>query len=355
MGNQPRFFPELKMSLLIRNTILLVNVLLWLCASIGTAQREEDTRDLTTLTTPRLPQTITKSSKNSIAEILFESGNWHGKNWEHSLLVFSPQRQTQKRPGPQAPIILFIDNFQTGGRPAKGDLAKFQEIANVTQSSVACLGGIPNHPLFEKKEGELMAYSIRRYLETGDRSWPLLVPMVRAVRTAMTLLSNLKVASQDSFIVVGSSKRGWTTYLTAATDARVRAFSVLAFDFVRFDAQIAAYRQGVSPSKELSQYDRLGIFSTTPNPRLKELFTLVDPYRYKDKFKIPKLLMTGTRDRWWDNDMWKRFAPLFDGQTDLVRLPGVGHNVWESTLGYQILRAWLVSTVTNQGSGSAQK
>ena len=65
--------------------------------------------------------------------------------------------------------------------------------------------------------------------------------------------------------------------------------------------------------------------------------------------------MTGTRDRWWDNDMWKRFAPLFDGQTDLVRLPGVGHNVWESTLGYQILRAWLVSTVTNQGSGSAQK
>jgi PhoPQ-activated pathogenicity-related protein len=345
MGNRPRFFPESKMPLRSNRTLLLFFLLLWICGSIGTAHGDESPHDLIALTTPRLPQTITKISRKSLTEVSFHSGYWHGKNWEHSLIMISPQRRKQPASVRHLPMILFLDNFQNGTYPSNDDIAKFQEIANVTNTSVACLGGIPNEPLFERKEGELMAYSIQRYLETGDLSWPLLVPMVRAVRTAMTLLSNPRIAPHDSFVVVGSSKRGWATYLTAATDTRVRAFSVLAFDFVHFTAQIAAYRQGSAPGKELSLYDQLGLFSTTPSPRLNQLFALLDPFNYKDRLHMPKLLMTGTSDRWWDNSMWKRFVPFFEGRTDVVRLPGVDHNVFDNPLGYQILRAWLLSTM----------
>jgi len=319
----------------------------WLCVSTA-AYGETDPQNLITLTNPNLPQTITKLRRKSTTEIFFDSGDWQGKHWKHTLLVISPKRHQPPPPGLQAPMILFIDNFQTGSSPSDNDISKFREIAEITSTPVACLGGVPNEPLFERKEGKLMSYSIQRFLETGDRSWPLLVPMVRAVRTAMAILSNSRIASQQSFIIIGSSKRGWVTYLTAATDNRVSAFSVLAFDFVRFDAQITAYHKEGSPSKELSLYKDLGLFSTTPTPRLSELFKLLDPFNYKKKLNMPKLLMTGTDDRWWDNNMWKRFAPFLGGQTDVVRLPGGGHSVFDNPLGYQILRAWLLTVVRKQ-------
>lgn len=348
MGNQPHSFPESKMPSIRNKIITLSYLLVWLFSAPAVTRGESDAQDLITLTTPRLSQTITRIKRKSKTELMFNSGNWHGKNWKHTLLVLSPKKPQQTPSRPQLPMILFLDNFQTGSYPSNADISKFQEISDITNTSVACLGGVPNEPLFERKEGDLMSYSIQRYLETGDRSWPLLIPMVRAVRTALMILSNPRIASQESFIIVGSSKRGWATYLTAATDARVRAFSVLAFDFVRFEEQIIAYHRGESPSRELSMYNQLGLFSTTPAPRLSELFKLLDPFRYKEKLDMPKLLMTGTSDRWWDNSMWKRFAPFFNGQTDVVRLPGAGHSVFDTPLGYQILRAWLISVMREQ-------
>ncbi|HIC30222.1 MAG TPA: hypothetical protein EYO85_12435, partial [Rhodospirillales bacterium] len=79
----------------------------------------------------------------------------------------------------------------------------------------------------QRSEDAIIAYSWDKYLKTGDEKWPLRLPMtkaaVRAMDTATDFLAGktggkLKI---DRFVVAGASKRGWTTWSTAAVDKRV--------------------------------------------------------------------------------------------------------------------------------------
>jgi PhoPQ-activated pathogenicity-related protein len=76
----------------------------------------------------------------------------------------------------------------------------------------------------------LISYTLHQYKQDGDASWPLLFPMVKsAVRTMDAIQDFGKSRFQkniDQFFISGASKRGWTTWLTAATqDTRVKAIA----------------------------------------------------------------------------------------------------------------------------------
>src|SRR5262249_48535524 len=76
-------------------------------------------------------------------------------------------------------------------------------------------------------EDSFIAYTWDKFLRTGDSKWPARLPMTKAAVRAMDTVTafcgsadggNVKV---DSFVVAGGSKRGWTTWTTAAVDKRV--------------------------------------------------------------------------------------------------------------------------------------
>ena len=105
-------------------------------------------------------------------------------------------------------------------------------IAVATHSVVAELRMVPNQPLTFSDDGkprvedEMIAYTWDKFLRTGDESWPARLPMTKAAVRAMDtvtayaagLPAKVKV---DRFVVSGASKRGWTTWTTAAVDDRV--------------------------------------------------------------------------------------------------------------------------------------
>jgi len=119
---------------------------------------------------------------------------------------------------------------------------------------------IPNQPLYDgRKEDALIAYTFDQYLSTGDTTWPLLFPMVKSAVRGMDTVQAL--ARQDfgqkinRFLVTGASKRGWTTWLSAAVDPRVKAIAPIVIDMLNMKVQTqwAAKMYG-RQSEEIEDY-----------------------------------------------------------------------------------------------------
>ena len=171
--------------------------------------------------------------------------------WRHWLTVIKPDR-VEGTTG-----FLFI----TGGSvkdaaPVRADAGNV-ETALATHTVVAELREVPNEPLVFKEEGKsrnedaIIAYTWVKFLRTGEANWPLHFPMAKAAVRAMDAVTQFCATDPagrikvEKFVVGGASKRGWTTWLTAAADQRVIAIVPLVIDTlnteVSFDHHYRAY------------------------------------------------------------------------------------------------------------------
>jgi PhoPQ-activated pathogenicity-related protein len=147
--------------------------------------------------------------------------------WKHWLTIVKPDRVDTSTG------YLFITGGSTKDKAPNGNNAAYTEIALTTHSVAAELQDVPNEPLVfaddpkPRSEDGIIAYTWIKYMTTGDENWPLRLPMTKAaVRaldtiTAVMASKDAGVVKVDKFVVSGGSKRGWTTWTTAAVDSRV--------------------------------------------------------------------------------------------------------------------------------------
>jgi PhoPQ-activated pathogenicity-related protein len=57
------------------------------------------------------------------------------------------------------------------------------------------------------------------------------------------------------------------------------------------------------------------------------LWRIIDPYFYRERVTIPKLLVHGTNDRYWNLDATKFYWNDLVGAKYILTLPNVGHNL----------------------------
>src|SRR5262249_21929038 len=134
-------------------------------------------------------------------------------------------------------------------RPAPeraGDLAVL--LARGTNSVVAELGMVPNQPLTLENDGtprsedDLIARCWVKYMDTGDPTWLVRLPMVKSAVRAMDAVTEFLASKEGGqtpvkkFVVAGGSKRGWTTWLTGAVDRRVVAVVPIVIDVLNVRA-----------------------------------------------------------------------------------------------------------------------
>ena len=173
----------------------------------------------------------------------------------------------------------------TGGSASAGLRPLGLELARKIRAPVAFLYHIPNQPLLERqlREDDLIAETFVRYLKTKDENWPLLFPMVKSVVKAMDVLQAFGKqewgAPVDRFIVSGASKRGWTTWLTAAVDPRVRAIAPLVIDTLNMRAQMPRQLKSFGAySARLTPYTSRGLVPIPETPDGERLLNMVDPW-----------------------------------------------------------------------------
>ena len=171
--------------------------------------------------------------------------------------------------------------WNQGGSAGEKSAAFGLDLARRIRAPIAFLYGIPNQPLFEgKKEDTLIAETFVRYLETGDENWPLLFPMVKSLVKAMDALQAFAEQQWqqpvEGFLVTGASKRGWTTWLTAVADARVKAIAPLVIDTLNFPAQIPHQVKCFGKFSEMiKDYTERGLVPLPDTPEAKRLWMML--------------------------------------------------------------------------------
>ena len=272
-----------------------------------------------------------KTDTGTIYEIDLVSQTWHDITWDHKIQVFVP-----KNAKPQATMVL----WNQGGTPNLLSGVLGMSIAERVKAPVAFLYGVPKQPLFGgKKEDTLIAETFVRYLDTKDGSWPLLFPMVKSVVKAMDALQQFAKKEWDyevkSFVITGASKRGWTTWLTAATgDTRVRAIAPLVIDTlnmpVQMKNQVGAFGK---PSEMIKDYVERKLVPIPDTPEAKKLWRMVDPWVYRDKITVPKMIINGSNDPYWPLDALNSYWDDMKGDKWILYVPNAGHDLRERDKG----------------------
>jgi PhoPQ-activated pathogenicity-related protein len=136
------------------------------------------------------------------------------------------------------------------------------------------------------------------------------------------------------FIVSGASKRGWTTWLTGAVDARVKAIAPAVIDTLRMREQMVNQVKAFGKySEQIGDYVKRGLVPMPKIPEAKKLWTMVDPYFYRDKIRMPKLIINGNNDRYWTVDALNLYWDGLKGDKWVLYVPNAGHNLRQQVNG----------------------
>jgi len=259
------------------------------------------------------------------------SQTWRGKPWKHWLSILVPSKVTH-----QDAAVLFI----TGGssrsgqpKPDAGEARLMSYIATLAQSPIVILQQVPNQPLQGNRyEDDLIALTFDKFVKNEGDDWPLLLPMVESAVRAMDTTAAVMKAKQDQaikrFVVSGASKRGWTTWLTAAADERVVAIAPMVIDVLNMQPQMEQQVKSYGKySRMIQPYLEFDIPNRMKTKRGQLLTNLVDPYAYREKLTLPKLIILGTNDPYWTVDASSLYFPGLSGPKHLYYLANAGHGL----------------------------
>ncbi len=254
--------------------------------------------------------------------------------WKHWLIVAKPDKVKYDT------AMLVIAGGSNGSDPPNPAKSLVTSIATLTQSVTAELKMIPNQPLVfckdgkPRKEDDLIAYTWDKYMETGDPTWLARFPMVKAAVRAMDTIEALMASEQggkvkvDKFVVVGASKRGWTTWLTGVVDQRVVAIIPIVIDVLNCVKSLAHHYAAYGFwAPAIDDYEEHRILARLDSPKLANLFKLVDPYSYRHRLTLPKYIITGSGDQFFLPDSSRFYFDDLEGEKYLRTVPNADHGV----------------------------
>jgi PhoPQ-activated pathogenicity-related protein len=266
--------------------------------------------------------------------------------WRHTLTIIKPVDLAHST------ALLFISGgANRPGNPPRPS-SQLIAIARATRSVVVELRMVPNQPLTfhgdgkPRTEDDLIAYTWDQFLRTGEARWLARLPMTKAAVRAMDATTAFLASPEggaakvDTFVVTGASKRGWTAWTTAAVDRRVVALAPIVIDVLNvapsMDHHFRAYGF-YAPA--VGDYVRHHIMDWNGTPELKALYAIEDPFAYRDRLTLPKLLINACGDQFFLPDSSQFYFGALPGEKFLRYIPNTDHGM-KNTDAYQTLGAW---------------
>lgn len=274
--------------------------------------------------------------------------------WRHWLVVYQPD-QVDYRTG----LLLINGGSTTSSPPSSPDLL-LSALALQSHSIVADLKMVPNQPLkfvgaeTARTEDSIIAWTWKKFLETGDERWPARLPMTKAAVRAMDTITDFCGALPDNplrvdrFVIAGASKRGWTTWTTAAVDRRVSAIIPMVIDALNVDASfVHHYRAYGFWAPAIRDYEEAGLMAYLGTPAWRKLMEIEDPWEYRDRLTIPKFIFNSSGDQFFLPDSSQFYFNDLKGEKYLRYVPNTDHGVTRRSDAGESLLAFYQSIVEN--------
>ena len=294
------------------------------------------------------------NSEVTAYDLKLTSQKWREHVWKHQLTILVPKEINHDG------ALLFV----TGGSINEGEpnfkshddelTSSLGIIAAKNNAIVSIIRQTPNQPLYDDlTEDELISFTLHNFKNDEDYTWPLLFPMVKSAVKAMDAVQEFSSKELKHeigrFVVSGASKRGWTTWLTGAHDPRVVAIAPMVIDVlnmpVSLEYQIEVWKEY---SIQIEDYVKLEIPQQVHTEQGDKLTKMIDPYSYRDKLTIPKMIFIGTIDEYWPVDAIKNYIDNIPGQNFIHYVPNAGHDLGDKVQTLQALSAFLGTTLLNQ-------
>jgi PhoPQ-activated pathogenicity-related protein len=272
--------------------------------------------------------------------IQMTSQSWRSSNevdqtlWKHWMVVVKPDELKSGH------ALLFITGGSKSDNPPKGPDEMLARIAVQTHSVVTELHQVPNQPLVfagetrKRTEDAIIAYTWDKYLRTGDDSWPARLPMTKAAVRAMDTVEDFARSEAfgkvkiEGFVVAGASKRGWTTWTTAAVDKRVIGIIPIVIDLLNLTPSFRHHYQAYGFWAEaVNDYVEAGIMEWMGTAQFNSLMSIVEPYSYLDRFTMPKFLINAADDQFFLPDSSQFYFDALPGVKYLRYVPNADHSL----------------------------
>ncbi|MBM3795626.1 MAG: PhoPQ-activated pathogenicity [Acidobacteria bacterium] len=274
--------------------------------------------------------------------------------WKHWVTVVVPAKVTSST------ALLFITGGANDGKPRTGVDPMITLLAAESGAVVAEVRMIPNQPLVmagetrRRSEDSFIAYTWDKFLRGGDEEWPARLPMTKAAVRAMDTVTdfcksdkggNVKV---DRFAVSGGSKRGWTTWTTAAVDKRVAGIAPLVIDLLNLQKSfIHHWRVYGFWAPAVGDYTETKIMDWMGTKEYARLLDIVEPYSYRTRLTMPKYLVNSAGDQFFIPDSSQFYWKDLKGEKLLRYIPNTDHSMRNSDA-VQSLLAWFQSLIGNK-------
>jgi PhoPQ-activated pathogenicity-related protein len=274
--------------------------------------------------------------------------------WTHWLTVVRPPKVTSDV------ALLFISGGSLERPSPSSPPAWLVAAARDTGTITAELRLVPNQPFVFKDdparkprtEDDFIAYTWDKFLRTGDEKWPARLPMTKSAVRAMDALTQFAASAEGGshkvarFVVSGASKRGWTTWTTAAVDKRVIAIAPAVIDLLNLEPSfVHHYRAYGAWSDAVKDYTEHGIMEWMGTSQFKALMRIEEPYEYRDRLTMPKLILNASGDQFFLPDSSQFYFDDLKGEKYLRYVPNTSHAIDKSDA-LETLHAFYASVVT---------
>ena len=273
--------------------------------------------------------------------------------WKHWLVVVTPKKVTSDVG------LLYIGGGRNDRNPPAAPAPWLVEAARDNGTVVAELRMVPNQPVVFKNdpdrkprtEDDFIAYTWNQFLRTGDDRWPARLPMTKSAVRAMDTLTAFAASPAGGghkvarFVVAGASKRGWTTWASAAVDTRVIGIIPAVIDLLNvepsFEHHLAAYG---TYSEAVQDYVDQGIMKWLGTPQFRALMKIEEPYEYRARLTLPKLMLNASGDQFFLPDSSQFYFDDLRGEKYLRYVPNASHSL-DKTDALESLQAFYATVV----------